>query len=530
MNLILHIVRKDFLFLRTRLAVWGAVMAAKIALGFWFVLWGDIPGRALFSIQGGVAGLIIFDAALTLLLAALLVQEDGVAGTAAFWRTRPISGLRLFAAKLTGAFLLLVVPAVLVAVPWWVLCGFGPAQVALAALEVVLFQVALLFVAFTAASVTNSIARCLVWGILGGLVVVYLGGWWGSVLAKSAGGVGGPELAFIIIFIMLPLGAVVVVWQYLTRRVAGGVTMLMAGGVLAPLAAYGLFILLADKGPQTERLPWKENSALTRDIALEWKSARAAERSIGAKKVANLEFGFEMKGVPAGHVVAGWLAKYDVRGSDVGLIPLLRSGVWGDYFPRAIPAVLENASQPGGLAAMRTVEVWSTCSLQPEIMANVRQGTVSLQGTLSFQLARPTMALELPLAPSPWRAGNGRGARMIRVEQTDRGLLAHVLETSPLAALQEIRRALGGPKLPGAGSSYYALVRWPGQATALARQDQPYAMPVLGGVQLRRGTLEIGGAAGKASSDLAAAKLQLVDLTDWTHFHRDVKIEGVKVE
>jgi hypothetical protein len=57
-----------------------------------------------------------------------------------------------------------------------------------------------------------------------------------------------------------------------------------------------------------------------------------------------------------------------------------------------------------------------------------------------------------------------------------------------------------------------------------------FAMPVLGGVQLRRGTLEIGGAAGKASSDLAAAKLQLVDLTDWTHFHRDVKIEGVKVE
>jgi hypothetical protein len=530
MNLILHIVLKDFLFLRGRLAVWGAVMAAKVALGFWFVLWGDVPGRALPNLQGGVAGLIIFDAALTLLLAALLVQEDGVVGTPAFWRTRPIAGGRLLAAKISGAFLLLVVPAVLVAVPWWLWCGFGPGQIAMAALEVGLFQIGLLFVAFTAASVTNSLARCLVWGVLGGVVVIYLGGWWSSVLAKASGAEGGPALAFVSVLLMLPVAVTVVVWQYLTRRAAGGVAMLIAGGVLAPVAAFGLMSRFAGNTISGDLQPGREEPALTRDIGLEWKSARASERAIGARKSGYLEFNYEMNGVPAGHVVSGWLASVQVRGNDGGPTLHLRSGVAADNFPRVIPAVLEIAPRPGGTTAARTLKVRSVWSLPPETLAQVRQGDVSMHGTLSFQVARPIIAVEMPLRPGSWQADKGRGARVIRLEKTGNTMQAQVLEASPLAALTQFRWGLGRPKLPGVAYAYYALVKWPGRTAEPARSDPPYATMVLGGVELRRSSIEIRGAALLEPAELAAGRLQVVDLSGWTLFHRDVKVEGVAVE
>ena len=88
MSLTLHIVRKDFLHLRWRIALWAAVLVAKVAHGF-ALLAGDGPGALA---EEGMRTAVILgglDTALCAVLAALLVQEDGLAGTDNARRSRP---------------------------------------------------------------------------------------------------------------------------------------------------------------------------------------------------------------------------------------------------------------------------------------------------------------------------------------------------------------------------------------------------------------------------------------------------------
>ena len=58
-------------------------------------------------------------------LTALLVQEDNLVSTSPFWVTRSISNARLLAAKFAGWLALLWLPAVVLTLPWWLVCGDG---------------------------------------------------------------------------------------------------------------------------------------------------------------------------------------------------------------------------------------------------------------------------------------------------------------------------------------------------------------------------------------------------------------------
>jgi len=101
MNLIWHIIKKDL-----RHTVWGLLIWA-VCLSYLFTF------RKIQVLQGsfldnlGVFALFAF-AALTVALIVAIVQEDGLTQSNEFWRTRPISGGRLLAAKMIligGVFL-----------------------------------------------------------------------------------------------------------------------------------------------------------------------------------------------------------------------------------------------------------------------------------------------------------------------------------------------------------------------------------------------------------------------------------------
>ncbi|MCF7688881.1 MAG: hypothetical protein K9N01_11325 [Cephaloticoccus sp.] len=93
MNLIWHIIKKDF-----RSTAWGLLMWA-VCLGYLFTFRKIQVVQWSFMDNLGVYALFAF-AALTVVLIAAIVQEDGLTGNNEFWRTRPISGGRLLAAKM----------------------------------------------------------------------------------------------------------------------------------------------------------------------------------------------------------------------------------------------------------------------------------------------------------------------------------------------------------------------------------------------------------------------------------------------
>ncbi len=164
MKLVLAIVRKDFWRLRWMLAVWLAVAALRLGVGFSIIFGVGTDGQALARwLQDIANGLMVLGLVFTWMLTALLVQEDLLVGSTQFWVTRPISGARLLGAKVAGWLLLLWLPAVVLTLPWWLTCGFGPWEIALAALELLLWQAAASLPAVLVAVVTNNLSRFVVW-------------------------------------------------------------------------------------------------------------------------------------------------------------------------------------------------------------------------------------------------------------------------------------------------------------------------------------------------------------------------------
>ncbi len=277
MRLILHIVRKDFQLLRGRLATWMLVLAAKYAVGFAFVFGSVSPDVEKGMAQGGVAGLIAFDIALTLLIASLLVHGDGLVGTTEFWRTRPISGARLLVAKCLGAIVLLGLPAVAVSLPWWLVCGFGAKDVALAAFEVMAIQVLLIAPAMAIASVTESTGRFFVWGGVTVAAVWIVSGVWAYsaklVLASNESRLIG-ELMVVAVTV-----AAVVIRQYLTRDVRGS-RLILVGGLLVSIVAARSWPwdLLPEK--RAERRRTEPGIAFPQDVRIEFDSSKVSVGSI----------------------------------------------------------------------------------------------------------------------------------------------------------------------------------------------------------------------------------------------------------
>jgi hypothetical protein len=115
MKLMLHIVRKDLRRLRWYLAAWLAVVAARYAIGY-AVIWGSVISGDTFRWLEVVVGAMGAGEVIAMFfVTALLVQGDALVGSRQFWLTRPISGWRLLGAKILGAVLLLLAPALALA-------------------------------------------------------------------------------------------------------------------------------------------------------------------------------------------------------------------------------------------------------------------------------------------------------------------------------------------------------------------------------------------------------------------------------
>jgi hypothetical protein len=234
MNLTCHIARKDLHRFWAPLTLFCVVALIRFGVGI-SLLAANEPDSAWFGHMAVYANVLWgIGLAVTFTLVAGVVQEDSVAGPA-FWRTRPISGSRLLAAKALGLIIMFGVLPVVLTVPWWLGCGLGWREIGRAAIETFAIQMGVALLALPWASVTSTYGRFLLWtfvaavaGVTG--VLVFAG------LSSISPWIGATRL--LVIGLAAALGCIAVtVHQFVTRRTSRSVALIVFTGLAMASAA-----------------------------------------------------------------------------------------------------------------------------------------------------------------------------------------------------------------------------------------------------------------------------------------------------
>jgi hypothetical protein len=173
--MIAHLLCKDLRHVRILFLLWMGLLVAQASLiGFGMTA---KPDQYLWQIVYGLLalGLPMLQAVMLFVLIPLLIQDDPLVGTSAFWLTRPIGRVRLLLAK--GIFLLglLLVPPLVIEVlvlaangiPWGAIAGVLPG--------VLVFQLSFLLALSAFAVLTPNFARFALWVVVVWVVAVVAG-------------------------------------------------------------------------------------------------------------------------------------------------------------------------------------------------------------------------------------------------------------------------------------------------------------------------------------------------------------------
>lgn len=594
MSPILNIILKDFRRLRIPLGGWLLVMSSKYTLGFYLVLAADLPEsswawgelRTACMVFGGL------ETALTFLIAVWAIRGDSVLGTRSSWMTRPISGARLLRAKLGGLAALLVAPAVLLPVPWWLVCGFGAGDVAAAMAEMAAWQVVTIGIALVAAVLADSLGRVIVWtlvtlAILTGPILIGWGAWMHNP------GTPGPLPA---LGILVATGATVVVLQFLTRdrRFAEAIMVL---GLPSALFAFMLSFKRAANSEATRtsieasyevtRTEW--NEALARDIVFDFRGAvrRPNSRPSDDTRPEFLRMTFAARGVPDGYAVGGvamrheWFGRSGLdhaaigRGSGGHGHPLSTSMRTLLGLPTSVvdleterwrwEQALARSQEPGATQAARDLanllrdrrlqqpaiiesdeqSVNAVVPVPSSLAAQLQERPARYAVVASIDLVRPERWLELSLAPGSWKSGNARGMRLLHSKPFTVDRSGHrrdqyhvaLIETEPtgvlamaLAPLIRIRNPLP--------ESHYVVLNRPNATLDVPSVRPSRAAVTLGGVAVRSRTFEVpiprvirnGEWTNVAPDWQADAKLGLLGWRRAATFHREIQVENFELQ
>lgn len=260
MKLIVHIIWKDLRRLRGWLACWIVVLALPIVGGI--LLLDQTPDRNWRSLDWIQPAMVAVQLLFSYLLTLLVVQEDPVTGRSQFWTTRPIGGGRLLAAKVGAALFIGAGIPSLVALPWWMACGFGAGEIVAAGSEAFLLATLVVFPAMLVGALTNSLGRAVLWSMVvfavAGTLLLYV-----PMLVNLG---SNRDMALVLsrlvlaVLVAVASTAGMVGWLYRTRRYGLGLAGLavVAGGLVLGAA----------------RSPW---AWLTGNEPQEWRPERSAQ-------------------------------------------------------------------------------------------------------------------------------------------------------------------------------------------------------------------------------------------------------------
>ena len=236
MNLVLHIVRKDFRHLRFYLAGWfGLVILRAAVIGY-----GPLDSSTWDFNSSFYYELLAWFPQICLLpiMVARLVQDDSLVGSTSFWLGRPIFGRQLLLGKSLFLGLTVILPLFVVELLLFGFHGVTLRDVFRSIPQILAYELLLISVLLLLAAVTRKLVHAALLGLLGvvGWMWFYnfsrnlfskqvdLGDSFGMTLATSR------EIAFLLTHI--GVAGIVVGHQYLTRR-TGKSAILACSGLLA---------------------------------------------------------------------------------------------------------------------------------------------------------------------------------------------------------------------------------------------------------------------------------------------------------
>lgn len=437
MRLILHIVWKDARRLVWPLAGWMALLASKTLLGFHFVkeagpeAWRDLSQIA--EMLGWA------DVAMTFVLAALVVLEDSTLNERAFWLTRPIAGGRMLAAKVLALFLLLGVPPVVIAWPWWLTNGFSANQLCLATLQTLAQQGIVGVLALLATVFCNSLTRVVIWTLLGlaGVAVAILGLNPNGSLSRGM---------VIILFLITVLGPFTLGLAAGRYRRQGWVASLIPAlgltlavcGMAAGVKSYRLHAEAAQNA-EPESGPTKGVTMSLSPLAIP-EGHQVEDKTVDVHLETLLRFG----GLPSGTLVEGPAVDYvwswkDGRAAQKPEATFIRAR-FGDMVALCkmfgvTPKYWDGKPLPidGPQLMQGSMRVWHSTS------DRLRQEPVTVTAKADLVLIRLKLLMELPLRPGAWQAARGVGRRVaseVRAGDT----IVDCVETLPYSPLLELGR------------------------------------------------------------------------------------------
>lgn len=472
MKLIWHIVLKDLARLRRWVALWVALYVLQVGLGFALLFGGGIDLDWPVWLQLSSAALILLQVVTGLIALCQLVHEDRLIGTDVTWRTRPLSPVRLLAAKLVGAGLWFGLLPVLLMVPWWLACGFGWPELWRAALAACACQVLIIVPAFWLASLTDTISRFLLWLFVCvvALITAAL-----TLVAPLTPGIS-PELAqtrmWTAVVIVLVTGAVVTVHQFVARRRVTSMVVSILGLAAALLALASWPWTIADLRPRARQsapvsaLPLEEISV---------KLGRAEiQRQYSRDSTTGLSLVFRLDSLPEGAGLLGLEARHEWRWPD-GLV-LKRTG----RFPvdwsttTGLPAdlrqslklrvplkdeetdrwmeQLRNKSQFRADAEQKRKGRLVDSMIVPASLAHrMRMEASNYRGVIHAALTQAEILNEHPLGDRSLQAFKAQTLRITRVEPAANDTIAlHTVVTTPAwesSSRQSLRRWIGTLRL-----------------------------------------------------------------------------------
>lgn len=440
MKLIWHIVWKDLTRLRWWLVLWVVALALPILDGVDLILHSPFPLRNHdWNRPNTHAGLIAIQIIVGYLIATLVWNEDRLAGTRQFWTTRPISGGRLFLAKVLAATAILWLVPVLVSLPWWLWCGFNTRQIALATFEAAQLAAALGIPVAMVAAMTDTLVRSLIWTAV--LIVTVVPLFLTTLQGTHDVPLLGSRVLLIVALLLVEMLLVTVVRFWSRLRwwpivVMGGA--MIGSAVLAGSSGYVWF----DRPGE-----WKPERAAAVDVAFD----RATAKAIGPKAAR------EHPSSDSQDLVTAYF-RVRAPGDSPGIVPLTATQQWlgsdGDDFMRpagfgvlqaldidglrpirgdSAPTRVSGPLQPvaSNPDAKRVTEVFVAAPIRATMLERFHRAPPGYAAHLMLAQIRLRIADECPFQPGPWRAHDGYGLRIQTVDRSN-GLSEVVLvSTSP---------------------------------------------------------------------------------------------------
>ena len=242
MNLVVHQFKKDLRRTSLLLGLWSLIIIIQVLL----IGVNPKPGDVLLSWSLPVTGMVLgtINSILVLVMIPILVHQEPLVGTKAFWFTRPISRADLLCSKALYVLLLVSLP-ILIKSSSFFAHGVTFKDVMLAIPQLTIQECSWIFTVAAVAVLTPNFARFAIVGAVIG-AVWYLC----SFMLQMYMLLSNPMYALTIIgtkgmsrmlsssLIVIVFGLAIVLVQYLTRRTKVAVVLLFIGSILSISAKY----------------------------------------------------------------------------------------------------------------------------------------------------------------------------------------------------------------------------------------------------------------------------------------------------